>query len=283
MSLIDDKGVNMLNSETAAGELQATIAGQAKLVADHIIETGLKPLPLPEEFFYASLPLCVIDAVFSIGVTYTSTANTVARFCERQGCTKSLAPDAPRSTGERTISEFLALFDDLTPDQMADDLFGNRQRTSTRSGILKAEAVRQFATALKENGIEDFGDMTETLLTTVKKQVRNIPGQGSGISFDYFRMLAGNDNLTKPDRMVQRYIAKAINTKPERVTPEFASSVLQSSITMLAEQGASGRHCSWTTRSGPGKVRVNATDPGRQLRSFFIVTENRNQTFSIAS
>ncbi len=236
MSPIDDKGIDMLNSETTAMELQTGIDELTKQLADYIIETGLKPLPLPAEFFYASLPLCVIDAVFSIGVTYTSTANTVTRFCERQGWTKSLAPDAPRSTGEHTISEFLALFDGLTPDQMADDPFGNRQRTSTRSGILKAEAVRQYAEALQANGIEDFGDMTETRLTMIEKQVRRIPGQGSGISFDYFRMLAGNDNLIKPDRMVQRYVAKAANMRPEQVTPELARSLMRGVITILAEQ-----------------------------------------------
>ncbi|WP_170335518.1 hypothetical protein [Ruegeria arenilitoris] len=243
MSLIDDKGIDMLNSETTAMEPQTGIDELTKQLADYIIETGLKPLPLPAEFFYASLPLCVIDAVFSIGVTYTSTANTVARFCERQGWTMSLAPDAPRSTGEHTISEFLALFDGLTAEQMADDLFGNRQRTSTRSGILKAEAVRQYAEALQANGIEDFGDMTETRLTMIKKQVRDIPGQGSGISFDYFRMLAGNDNLIKPDRMVQRYVAKALKMKPEHVTPEFARAVLQNAILVLTERG-----CNWSPR-----------------------------------
>ena len=243
MSLIDDKGFDMLISETTAGRPDATLCTQVKQLADYIIETGLQPLPLPEEFFYASLPLCVIDAVFSIGVTYTSTANTVTRFCERQGWTKSLAPDAPRSTGEHTISEFLALFDGLTPEQMAGALFGNRQRTSTRSGILKSEAVHQFAAVLKENGIEDFCDMTENRLTTIEKLVRDIPGQSSGISFDYFRMLAGNDNLIKPDRMVQRYIAKAANMRPDRVTPEFARSVLQNTITKLAERGIA-----WTPR-----------------------------------
>ncbi|WP_170408918.1 hypothetical protein [Ruegeria arenilitoris] len=237
MSLIDDKEIDMLNSETTSGRPDATIEKQTKQLADYIIETGLKPLPLPAEFFYASLPLCVIDAVFSIGVTYTSTANTVTRFCERQGWAKSLVPDTPRTIGEHTINEFLALFDGLTAEQMADDLFGNRQRTSTRSGILKAEAVRQYAEALQANDIEDFGDMTETSLTMIEKQVRDIPGQGSGISFDYFRMLAGNDNLIKPDRMVQRYVAKATNMRSDRVTPEFAKSVLLSAIHVLAEQG----------------------------------------------
>ena len=46
-------------------------------------------IELGEEYGYASLPLCVIDAVFSIGVRYTSTENTVARFCNFFGVHKS--------------------------------------------------------------------------------------------------------------------------------------------------------------------------------------------------
>ena len=28
---------------------------------------------LPKEYFYSNLPLCVLDAIYSIGVRYTST------------------------------------------------------------------------------------------------------------------------------------------------------------------------------------------------------------------
>ena len=237
MSLIDDKGFDMEDLDSVTMGAQEAIAQQARQLADYIIDTDLKPLPLPEEFFYASLPLCVVDAVFSIGVTYTSTANTVARFCERHGWTKSLSPDAPRQTGEHSIREFLALFGGLTPEQMADNLFGNRQRTSSRSGILKAEAVQQFAAALLESGIDDFGDITDARIAAAETLIRAIPGQGSGISFDYFRMLAGDDNLIKPDRMVQRYIARAIDVKPEHVTPDLARTVLPGAISVLKENG----------------------------------------------
>nr|WP_306265449.1 hypothetical protein [Pararhizobium sp. IMCC3301] len=215
-----------------------TLEEQAQRLADYIIAIDLEPVPLPPEYFYASLPLCVIDAVFSIGVSYTSTRNTVVRYCKRQNWTRTLAPDAPRARGERTIVEFLALFDGLAPDQMADELFGNRQRTSTRSGILKAEAVQRFASALKEFGIDDFEDMTGDRPAAAEKLVRGIPGQGSGISFDYFRMLAGDDNLIKPDRMVQRLIARAIDVKPDQVTPDLARTILKGAIPVLAERGA---------------------------------------------
>ncbi len=35
-----------------------------------------------QAYSYYSLPLCVIDAVFSIGVRYSSTEATVRRFCD---------------------------------------------------------------------------------------------------------------------------------------------------------------------------------------------------------
>ena len=35
---------------------------------------------LSDEYYYDSLPQCVIDAVYSIGVNYKSTRNTVIRY-----------------------------------------------------------------------------------------------------------------------------------------------------------------------------------------------------------
>src|SRR5205085_11775930 len=40
---------------------------------------------LDAEYHYQSLPLCVIDAVFSIGVKYSGTRRVVARYCEFTG------------------------------------------------------------------------------------------------------------------------------------------------------------------------------------------------------
>jgi hypothetical protein len=233
----------------------APLDKQAQKLADYIIDTGLEPITLSPEYYYASLPLCVIDAVFSIGVTYTATRNTVIRFCERQYWTRTLEPATPRKRGEHTIGEFLELFEGLGPDQMADDLFGNRQRTSARSGILKAEAVQRFAEVLKEVGIVDFADLTDDRLAAAEILVREIPGQKSGISFDYFQMLAGDDDLIKPDRMVQRYIGKALGVKPEQVTPDRARELLSSAMTILAGKGAiwSARQLDytiWKTQSG---------------------------------
>lgn len=229
------------------------------MLADFIEETDLRPVPLPKEFFYASLPLCVIDAVFSIGVAYSSTRNTVVRFSARQGW--ALGPVEDRHHGEKTVGDFLVYYAGLSPDEAADQLFGNRQRTSSRFGILKAEAVRRFAVALQVAGIEDFANLTDERLTMAETIIRQIPGQKSGISFDYFRMLAGDDNLIKPDRMVQRFIARAIGEAPDKVGPDRARGLLQGVVPELNARGSTWSprtldHEVWAYQSGHAGSRA---------------------------
>src|SRR5258708_4337721 len=156
-------------------------------------------------FHYASLPLCVIDAVFSIGVRYASTERTVKEWCNNYGW------DWEQSSGtkQRTVSEFLEI---LRPyesrwENMATEVFRNHQRTSTTSGILKAEAVYRFAKTLQGFRIETFADALQSgLRPEIRAALRAIPGQGSGLSYSYFLILAGNKSAVKADRMVTRFV-----------------------------------------------------------------------------
>jgi hypothetical protein len=66
--------------------------------------TGLNSPPSDAAYEYASVPLCVIDAVFSIGVRYESTERTVTEFCARYHWQR----DGRGRVKERTISEFLS-------------------------------------------------------------------------------------------------------------------------------------------------------------------------------
>ncbi len=69
----------------------------------------LSNLPQPKEYGYQNLPFCIIDAVFSIGVNYTSTSfgNTVKHFCEHFGVTRLREKElAPRSE-QLSVSAFI--------------------------------------------------------------------------------------------------------------------------------------------------------------------------------
>ena len=63
----------------------------------------------------------------------------------------------------------------------------------------------QFLRELSNEGINYFQDL-ENISPNFELKIKEIKGQKSGISLQYFYMLAGNDQLIKPDRMVIRYI-----------------------------------------------------------------------------
>lgn len=175
----------------------------------------LPAVHLGPEHDYASLPLCVIDAVYSIGVNYTGTRNTVKRWCQFAGWKMLRSEGGP----EHTISDFLQSINGLSDEHLAAEVFHNRQRTSSKSGRLKSEAVRKFAEVLGGQRVETFAGMrSDDAVSRVEPMIKLIAGQKSGISFDYFMILAGSDEYIKADRMVCRFIADALGVsaiKPE--------------------------------------------------------------------
>ena len=192
--------------------------------------TDLNAPPTDAAYEYASVPLCGIDAVFSIGVRYESTERTVTDFCSRYGWQR----DGRGRTKEHTISDFLRILEPYENrwEEMANKVFRNRQRTSTRSGILKAEATYRFAKALQQFGIETFADVLKAgLQNDLRRAIKAIPGQGSGVSYAYFLILAGNENGVKADRMVTRYVADALGVR--NVAPENAEQLVRQASTVL--------------------------------------------------
>ena len=191
--------------------LKLTSVPPVARLANYIEQTELKIPKLADEYRYASLPLCVVDAVFSIGVRYTSTQKVVSNLCEYAGWTRFFASREARGAGEYGIGDLNSMFDKFGAEGMAESVFQNRQRTSSRSGILKAEAVLLYCRTLIKAGINDFPDLDGERREYAEAIILGLPGQSSGIAFDYFMMLAGDDNLIKPDRMVQRYVAHALD------------------------------------------------------------------------
>jgi len=180
---------------------------------------------------YRSLPLCIIDAVYSIGVRYESTERTLKDFCTwshwnyEQGY---------------TVNEFIALLDPFDRDweRLSTEVFHNRQRTSSRSGILKAEAVYRFARGLQSSHVDTHADIQKEVKFDppdhLVSTIAAIPGQSSGISLKYFLMLAGYDGAIKPDRMVVRFVAEALGRN--NVTPDLAETLVLSAHRVLRSE-----------------------------------------------
>ena len=197
----------------------------------------LNALKLSDSYYYSALPLCVIDAVFSIGVKYTSTLNVVYRYCQHLNIephNKDYRTGKCKNNNCHTISQMIDVLERFGPDSCADTLFCNRQRTSSKNGILKAEAALSFAKILKQHGIESFEDLKPTgLPPKAEQEIKKIPGQTSGIALQYFYMLAGDDSLAKPDRHIIRFIEFYGGVTPDI---QQAQTILENTVAILKQK-----------------------------------------------
>lgn len=188
------------------------------------------------------LALCVIDSVQSTGVTYSSVENVVARYRahRREQC------GDPNRDG---VAELLATFDELDgPDEWAQKI-GNHNRTSTRSGVLKSEAIRDAARVLDTAGISDTAGLLnaaedEPRLGQVRKAWCAVKGQCSGITWHYMLMLAGIPGV-KPDRMICRFIADSLELPRRGVTPTFALEILTEAASEMGMSPTDLDHAVW--------------------------------------
>jgi hypothetical protein len=163
--------------------------------------------------YWAALPLCVIDAVFSIGVKYSGVESVVCKWCEKQEPSwEQEVPFRPTSDVGPTVRDFLEIIDHrLSNGYTYENLFQSKWRTSSRGGILKAEAVHRFAKELLDSEVNTYGDLrARGKLMLAERKVREIRGQASGLSFKYFLMLSGEEDYVKADRHVRRFVNDAL-------------------------------------------------------------------------
>lgn len=173
---------------------------------------------LSDEYYYKSLPLCVIDAVFSVGIRYQTTRNVVINFCNKQGIDRLRTHGSayPLEHLQLSVDDFLKLYKVYGLGAMTDDYFKNKNRTSSKNGILKSEAVEKFCAVLKHHKVNYFQDLHSVIGNDKFEQdIKKIPGQKKGISLSYFYMLAGDDNFIKPDRMILRFVESCTNSKSD--------------------------------------------------------------------
>ncbi len=214
-------------------ETVATYVGQNPCIAS---------IELDDEYFYQSLTLCVIDAVYSIGVKYQGVKKVVKRYCKHYGLDKVRTPreNIPPKGPQESIADLCNKFKEHGHEYMATDVFKNRQRTSTRNGILKSEAVFKFASALQSHGVASFEDVPNAVKNkALEDKIKGIPGQGSGITLKYFFMLAGKDDQIKPDRMILRFVDVALKRKPGTTTTDEAEILLRDAHEILRQEHSS--------------------------------------------
>lgn len=175
--------------------------------------------PQPRDQRWVSLAFCIADAVWSIGAHYDNVVVPLVRkrIAKEFGVDQPTAPaDGFRAEDPLKLKELEALgLDRLTE-------LTNLQRTSTRGGILKADAVLRHCRFFREHGVETLEQAIDLMadderFAKLNDELRSIPGDGGyGVRRGYLWMLIGNDDLIKPDRMVLRWLEKHdVKTDPD--------------------------------------------------------------------
>lgn len=154
---------------------------------------------LPDEYHYKDLSLCVIDAVYSIGARYKAVQNVIMNFEEYM------------HSKEISIEAILNLNKTHSYKDLAKNIFKNEQLTSSRNGILKAEACLQVMRVLKKHDINNKNDFLNKMSKSIDDEICNVKGQGSGIMLKHLYMLAGDDNKVKPDRHIRKFVEQVTN------------------------------------------------------------------------
>ena len=126
----------------------------------------LKNAKMDDGHYYSSLPLCILDAVYSRGVRYTAARNVVLRYCQKYKLPtfRSRTPEYPDRESQHTISQFIENLESVGAEHFAHHILNNLQRTSAVSGILKSEAVYLWAKIFREYGIRTTARSKKTLM-----------------------------------------------------------------------------------------------------------------------
>jgi hypothetical protein len=216
------------------------------------VESWVAPARYPD-----GLALCVLDSVWSLNVRYGSVTAVLGRYREIRKRNGAVAD-------RDGLAQLMSVIEGCGDAAGFADAVANRQRTSTRGGILKAEAVLRCSRGLIDVGmvgIADLNDADADRLCAAEHAWRAVPGQRSGISWLYLRMLAGAQEV-KPDRMIIRFVEAAIGRVP---SAGEAAELVTATAQALRVDLCGLDHRIWRYQSG--RLKKSTRGPGMETRS----------------
>lgn len=245
-----------------SGDIDRLVDACTKRLRPQSQWTGLAGYP-------GGLALAVIDSIWSIGARYPITVGVIGRY---RSFRRSQGADASQDS----LVDLLDVFQHLGGvDQFIDEI-GTRNRVSTqRDAPRKGEAVYQAANVLVDLGISTAEQLITADGTDLGRRAREgwlmVPGQGSGLSWRYLRMLVGLPDV-KPDRMVIRFVAAALGVDESVLPPDRAAELVNATAERLGVDPRGLDHEIWEHQAGyTGSCDpVSATDKFRVAARSFV-------------
>ena len=195
-----------------------------------------------------SLASCIIDSIYSTGARYSSVVKIVKRY-------RDYRIDQGGDPDTDGTDELAATIAELGGADPWATRIGNRRPTSTSPGApLKAETIAALTKVLAAQGVRTTAELRAAAasadgLKAVERAWRATPGQRSGITWDYALMLAQIPGA-KADRMVLKYVSRAIGCRPGSMLPERAADLVSSVAQTKGWNVIHLDHAIWRFESG---------------------------------
>jgi len=169
---------------------------------DHVRQIAdVERLPVPTRGeLWTSLSACVLDAVWSVGADHDRVVVPLVRRVLGSAATGPLLAELPVSADSHPLPRLLTRFPD---EQALEAAAQNRQRTSTRGGVTKADAALRFARTLVGHGVLGIEDLPRLLAdpaswARVDRALSRVPGEGQhGARRNYFWALCSVDDRAR--------------------------------------------------------------------------------------
>jgi hypothetical protein len=260
--------------EPDAGEPGVVAGIDAVARVEPLVSACRETLPPSSEWetfkgYEDGIALAVMDAIWAMIARYAITCGVIERYRRYRA---ARGADA-RKDG---IPELLATFEELGGVDAFIDEIGTRNRVSTKpDAARKGEAVFLAAQTLRDLGVQT-ADEFRTAVASVRSQElqdawRALPGQRSGISWRYLRMLLGLPDV-KPDRMIVRFVTSALRLDESALTSDETAALVVAAAQQLGVREQDLDHAIWESQSGTrgGHDPVARSDHLRSLAHAFV-------------
>ncbi|GFM17881.1 MULTISPECIES: hypothetical protein [Mycobacteriaceae] len=195
-----------------------------------------------------SLALCIVDSVQSTMVRYPTVEKVVKNY-------RAYRREHGADPNADSAADLAATFAQLGGHEAWAKRIGNGNRTSTHRGApLKAYAIEVEAKNMIDLGVLNAEDLRiaaedPDALAKVKKAWLKVPGQGPGVTWHYVQMLAGIPGI-KPDRMIARFVANALDRPLKTVGAAFCVGLLTAVAEELSMTASALDHAIWNYQRG---------------------------------
>ena len=212
---------------------------------------------------YPGVACAVLDSIYSTGNHYTGVRRLVSRYVDHR-------KDEGADPTQDTATDLVNFIERSGGAEAFAEMTGYRWRAwSSKTAPFKAEVALDAARLLKAHEYESIASIRERLADREERENSDIargwyriPGQRSGLTWNYMLMLSGLPGV-KADRMIRRYVTRALD-RERLIGAKTASRLVEEAADALGLPHTTLDHTIWRFESKREYLKSPDFQPGQK-------------------